>query len=201
MWKPGGQPPPKARGGALARGLGRVARTVAPFLVTWVRGMRPQVRFAWGSTEYHLRRDGIAAVRREGPGFADNPRSNYNERLRKRQEREATPTEQQPADAQPGPPEEPKPTLDLSAAALQAAVNAKMGLDASHVGETSRDPAVIKSWMADLRAALQALDDVADWDVVEGIDEEMYQLHKAVEYKLRNHKASEAKSKLEDLFK
>ena len=178
------------------RGLGRVARTVAPFLVTWARGMQPQVRVAWGSVEYQLRRDGVTAVRRDEPGFEDNPRSNYNDRLRKRQERKA------PAEApKPGPAPEAKPALDLSADALRAAVNQKMGLGEEPAGDTSRDPAVIKAQMATLRAALQALDDVKDWDVVEGIDDEMYQLHKAVEYKLRNHKASEAKSKLEDLFK
>ncbi len=180
------------------RGLGRVARTVAPFLVTWVRGMQPQVRVAWGSVEYQLRRDGVTSVRRDEPGFEDNPRSNYNDRLRKRQERKVPPAPPKPA---PAPAPEAKPALDLSADALQAAVNQKMGLDQEASGETSRDPAVIKAQMATLRAALQALDDVKDWDVVEGIDDEMYQLHKAVEYKLRNHKASEAKSKLEDLFK
>ncbi len=202
MWKPGAQTPPKARGGAVARGLGRLARTVAPFLVTWVAGMRPQVRVAWGAQEFHVRRDGIAVVRREGPGFADNPRSNYNDRVRKRQERQADTTGEPPSDgASSDPAPSPKPSLDLSSAALQAAVDAKMGRGSTHQGETSRDPAVIKEQMSALRAALQALDDVKDWDVVQGIDDEMYQLHKAVEYKLRNHKASEAKSKLEDLFK
>ncbi len=160
--------------------------------------MQPQVRVAWGSREYQLRQDGVATVRRAEPGFEDNPRSNYNDRLRKRQERKAPPA---PPKTPPTPEPEAKPALDLSADALQAAVNQKMGLSDEASGETSRDPEVIKSQMSSLRAALQALDDVQDWDVVEGIDDEMYQLHKAVEYKLRNHKASEAKSKLEDLFK
>lgn len=182
------------------RSLGRVARTFAPFLVTWVRGMEPQVRLAWGSTEYRLRRNGLTSARRPEPGFEDNPRSNYNDRLRKRQERQPAPPPPPPTEPA-SEPDPPKPSLDLSADALQAAVNEKMGLSDEVASETSRDPAVIKAQMSTLRAALQALDDVEDWDVVEGIDDEMYQLHKAVEYKLRNHKASEAKSKLEDLFK
>lgn len=210
MWKPGQDEDAPARGGFLVRGLGRVVKTVAPFLVTWVEGMHPQVRVSWGSTEYHLRRDGIVAVRRDEPGFDDNPRSNYNDRLRKRQEKAGrTQAAPAPAPAEAAPePEAPapeavaeKPTVDLSEAALQAAVEAKMGLGDAEAGETSRDPEVIKGQMSTLRATLQALDDVKDWDVVEGIDDELYQLHKAVEYKMRNHKASEAKSKLEDLFK
>jgi hypothetical protein len=36
---------------------------------------------------------------------------------------------------------------------------------------------------------------------MEAVDDELYELHKAVEYKLRNHRASEAKAKLDDLFK
>ena len=89
----------------------------------------------------------------------------------------------------------------MEGSALKAAVEQKMGIVDAADAEISRDPDVIKSQMVTLRAALQALDDVKDWDVVEGIDDELYQLHKAVEYKMRNHKASEAKSKLDDLFK
>jgi len=221
MWKPGQEPPPTPHGGTVLRGLSRVARAVAPNLVTWVKGMHPRLRVAWGSTEYSLRTDGFVAARRPDPGFEDNPRSNYNERLKKRQDKAAAqaaevqrdpgpepepvaPSEPEPAPepvAEAAPAVEAKPTLDLSEAALKAAVDQKMGIVDAADAEISRDPDVIKSQMVTLRAALQALDDVKDWDVVEGIDDELYQLHKAVEYKMRNHKASEAKSKLDDLFK
>jgi len=213
MWKPGQEPPPTPRGGTVLRGLSRVARAVAPNLVTWVKGMHPRLRVAWGSTEYSLRTDGFVAERRPDPGFEDNPRSNYNERLKKRQDKAAAQAAEvhpepvaapEPApepEAEAAPAVEAKPGLDLSEAALKAAVEQKMGIVDAADAEISRDPDVIKSQMVTLRAALQALDDVKDWDVVEGIDDELYQLHKAVEYKMRNHKASEAKSKLDDLFK
>ncbi len=203
MWDP--DTPKPLRGRALAHAVGRVAKAVAPFLVTWAAGMKPQLRLAWGSTEYHLQRDGIAAVRRDGPGFDDNPRSNYNERLRMRQERAAqspppapAPTESPaPPVAEPPPAERPK--LDFSAAALQRAVDEKMGVGSSV--DPISDPETLKATLAQVRASLQALDDVKDWSAVETLDDELYKLHRAVEYKMRNHKASEAKSKLDDLFK
>jgi hypothetical protein len=59
----------------------------------------------------------------------------------------------------------------------------------------------VKKRLVAVRTLLQSLDDVADFDLVEAVDEELYLLHKAVEYKLKNHKASEAKAKLHTLFK
>ncbi len=214
MWDP--ETPPKVRGGGVVRLFGKVGKAVAPHLLRWAAGMQPQLRVAWGATEYRLTRDGIASVRRQGPGFEDNPRSNYNERLRKRQEKaaanataaEAAPPPQPepapevtdaPTDASPPPPDKPKVTIDLSEAALRKAVDATMGRDAD--GNAIKDPDALKSALAQVRASLQALDDVKDWGTVETLDDELYKLHKAVEYKMRNHKASEAKSKLDDLFK
>ena len=93
--------------------------------------------------------------------------------------------------------------LDFSEAALSAGVAAAMGVDigSEDGAEVSRDPEVLKAELLRMRSTLQALDDVEDWSVVEKVDDELYKLHKAVEYKLRNHKASEAKAKLDNLFK
>lgn len=227
MWEP--ETPRSVRAQAAVRGAARVAKMVSPFVVTWVTGMKPKLRFAWGSTEYHLRRDGIAALRRTGPGFEDNPRSNYNERVRMRQDRaQATATSEEPvaepaaeaskqavteagsgevetadveakAAAEPGSSLGEKPALDFSPDALRAAVHEAMG--GSSEAEPILDATTLKAALAQVRASLQALDDVKDWAAVEAIDDELYKLHRAVEYKMRNHKASEAKSKLDDLFK
>jgi len=227
MWDP--ETPRSVRAQKMVRGVARVAKIVAPFVVTWAKGMKPQLRFAWGSTEYQLHSDGIAAHRRRGPGFEDNPRSNYNERVRMRQERTqaTTPETRATTSAAEAHPKqdtvevdsnEPPPSLsgpkanterthisveetplDLSPDALRAAVDEAMG--GSSDAEPIKDPASLKLALAQVRASLQALDDVKDWSAVETIDEELYKLHRAVEYKMRNHKASEAKSKLDDLFK
>ncbi|MCO4770311.1 MAG: hypothetical protein KDA24_09800 [Deltaproteobacteria bacterium] len=201
MWDP--EPEHTLRGGALVRVLGRLGKTVAPHLVSWAAGMHPQLRVSWGATEYHVRRDGIAAMRRGEPGFEDNPRSNYNERLRKRQERAAR-VAPDPA-PEPAPAAETEsetaPRVDLSEQALRTAVQAKMGREVAGDTEAISDPDALKSTLAQVRASLHALDDVKDWGIVETLDDELYKLHKAVEYTMRNHKASEAKSKLDDLFK
>lgn len=205
MWDPEPEPGP-ARGGAFVQGAARVLGAVAPALVTWVRGMRPQVRVAWGATEYHLQRDGVVATRRDGPGFEDNPRSNYNERVAKRQAKSPPPASPPVAEApaQPEPAPDPAPAaaarLDFSEAALRKGVDQTMGKDDSEADLTT-DPEALKAELARVRASLQALDDVKDWGAVAVLDDELYKLHKAVEYKMRNHKASEAKSKLDDLFK
>lgn len=200
MWDPEPESGP-ARGGAFVQGAARVLGAMAPALVTWVKGMRPQLRVAWGATEYHLQRDGLVATRRDGPGFEDNPRSNYNERVAKRQAKSPPPPASEPAPpAEPAPEPAPAPKLDFSEAALRKAVDQTMGKDDSEADLTS-DPEALKAELARVRASLQALDDVKDWGAVAVLDDELYKLHKAVEYKMRNHKASEAKSKLDDLFK
>lgn len=198
-------------GSGLVRGLARlaggVAGKVAPHLLNWASAQRPEVRVGWGLREYHLQREGVVSLRRQGEGWDDNPRRNYNEAVEKRQQRqaarEAAEAEAPPADAE-APPAEPEAKLNFSAEALQSAVAEKMGIspgfaDGGDAG--SRDPEALKQRLADLRGLLQSLDDVADYDLVEAVDEELYQLHKAVEYKLRNHKASEAKAQLTNLFK
>ncbi len=222
----------------LLRVASGVARRATPHLHRWAAGQRPGLIVAWGPREYAVRGDGIARRRREEEGWSDNPRSNYNEAVERRQQREAPPavdptkvtalsdelsevreqlkraeanakgawTRVRKANAElkaardAAPPE---PGLDLSLEALQAGVAAKMGDDggSDDGAEVSRDPDALKQELSRVRATLQALDDVQDWGVVEEVDDELYKLHKAVEYKLRNHKASEAKAKLDNLFK
>ncbi len=213
MWENDAQ---RARGsrviGVATGAVKAVASRVAPHLLNWASAQRPQVVVAWGLKEYRLRRDGIISGRREGPEWGDNPRRNYNEAVQKRQEKAAEAQPSEPPTAavvDEGPPvpeppvEEPaSQSIDLSAAALEAAVRGAMGIsDSDDDEEISRDPIQVKEQLSAVRRLLQALDDVADYDLVEAVDEELYQLHKAVEYKLRNHKASEAKAQLNDLFK
>ena len=211
MWERDGEEP-APRGAALLAAGHRLAAVIAPHLLRFVAARRPQLRIAWGSREYHLRRDGIQTLRRDAPGFEDNPRTNYNDRLKKRHERRsASPAPAVGAQDDPPtpatgvvthPPETQasRPTLDLSAAALQRAVDATMGRGPGEPG-AQMSPDEIKAQISRLRGALTALDAVKDWASVEILDDELYQLHKAVEYTMRNHKASEAKSKLESLFK
>ncbi len=75
---------PKGPLGSVVRAAIGMTRSLAPHLYRWMAGMQPQLTLGWGSKEYHLRRDGWVAVRRNGKGWADNPRSNYNERLNNR---------------------------------------------------------------------------------------------------------------------
>jgi hypothetical protein len=188
------------------RAIGAIANRVAPFVVSWASGMSPELRLSWGARIYHLRRDGMVSVRRVGEGYDDNPRRNYNEAVAKRQERAAR-TEAvapEPVASEPVAPE--PPALDLSAATLAEEVAKTMGITADgpvSLGDDEAPPNEdsVKKRLVAVRTLLQSLDDVADFDLVEAVDEELYLLHKAVEYKLKNHKASEAKAKLHTLFK
>ena len=95
------------------------------------------------------------------------------------------------------------PAKPGSEAAMKAEVARTMGLevDGGLDVEVPRDPESLKRDLAKVRAMLQALDDITDWDLLETADDELYKLHRAVEYKLRSHKTSEAKAKLKGLFK
>lgn len=210
MWESGER---SEAGSRLVRALGSVVRgagkRIAPRVLSWASAQRPRLSLAWGRKVVHVRGDGVVTTRREGEGWGDNPRRNYNEAVQKRQERAAATPPEEPAPEVVAPLEaapEPEAPVDLSLSALEAAVQKTMGLDQPSEGsegaaEVSRDPDVLKAQLVGVRSLLQALDDVDDWDLVEAVDEDLYQLHKAVEYKLRNHKASEAKAQLNDLFK
>ncbi len=209
MWENAAQRPRGSRVlGAAATVVGGVARRIAPHLLGWASAQRPEFAVAWGAREVRLRRDGLHRGRRSGPGWEDNPRRNYNDAVEKKQQRAAASDAKAGAEGTPEPAAAPPPApeapvkVDLSAAALESAVRGAMGIkDGADAAEISRDPEAVRGQLESVRALLQALDDVADFDLVEAVDEELYQLHKAVEYKLRNHKASEAKAQLNDLFK
>lgn len=181
------------------RVTGAVVRQTSPALLRWLQGHKPQARFAWGPHELHLQRDGWRILRRDAPGWEDNPRRNHNEAVARRQERErARQNDEETIETE-------TPKISLSHEELQKAAALKMGITApggdGSAGEVPREPEALGAELSRLRDFLQQLDDVKDYDLVEAIDEELYLLHKAVEYKLRNHKASEAKSQLHSLFK
>ncbi len=196
MWEGAGEVKPGPRLAATAvRWAAAAANRLAPTVVRWAAGFAPEVRMSWGARIYHLRRDGLVSIRRGGEGYEDNPRRNYNTAVEKRQARAA---------AAPAP--EPTPSVDLSEEAMAAEVAETMGISADLQGSNAEDDAPptaesVKERLVAMRTLLQNLDDVGDYDLVEAVDDELYLLHKAVDYKLKNHKASEAKAKLDTLFK
>ena len=64
-----------------------------------------------------------------------------------------------------------------------------------------KDADTLNAEFTRIRDLLQALDDVEDHELITELDEELYQLYKAVDYKIRRHHASEAKAELGKLFK
>ena len=218
MWEAAA--PPRGRTLRLLTGLAAgVARRTAPHLFSWARGGHPAVVLAWGSRELRVGRDGLTTRRRDGAGWEDNPRSNFNEGWRRsqvlaearsradevRQERDAARVELEElrAELESQGDSNPDAPLDLSPEALAAGVQKAMGIDmdAQRDVEVPQDPDALKARLKAMRSLLQSLDDVADWGLMESVDDDLYELHKAVEYKLKNHRASEAKAKLDDLFK
>lgn len=199
------------RGGRLTRLLGRAAAAVAPHVLRWGEGRAPELRFAWGERQWRVDRDGLRSALRQGAGWEGNPRSNYNERVRKQQERGESGAPKAAAAEPPTPhadnhqaPSTEGATGDAASlgrlqATLGAEVARKMGIVESAAVATIPH-GELKAEVVRLRDTLQALDDVADWDRIEAVDEDLYLLHKALEYKLRNHKASEAKARLNALF-
>lgn len=90
---------------------------------------------------------------------------------------------------------------DFSLGALLAEVDRKMGKGAPEGAAIAHETDAIQAHVGALRGLLQTLDDVSDWDLLETVDEDLYQLHRALEYKLRQHKSSEAKARLNTLFR
>ncbi|HCP47278.1 MAG TPA: hypothetical protein DIU15_14650, partial [Deltaproteobacteria bacterium] len=75
-----------------------------PPLHRWLVGKAPALRISWGPKQYELRPDGVLSGRRDGDGWRDNPRSNYNDRFDKRRTRGADGTaaaEQEEASSSP----------------------------------------------------------------------------------------------------
>lgn len=219
MWEAAS--PPGGRAFRLLGGLAAgIARRTAPHLYSWARGRHPALVVSWGSRDVRIGRDGLARRPRTGDGWEDNPRANFNEGWRRsqaltearsrtdevRRERDEALTRLEELRAELEELQEtsnPDARLDLSPEALAAAVQKTMGIEVGADADTDvpKDPEELKTRLTSMRSMLQSLDDVADWGLMEAVDDELYQLHKAVEYKLKNHRASEAKAKLDNLFK
>lgn len=58
----------------------------------------------------------------------------------------------------------------------------------------------VRSMINHLRDIIENLDDVEDFDVMEKVDDDMYQLWRELERKMQRHKQSEAKHQLKDMF-
>lgn len=58
----------------------------------------------------------------------------------------------------------------------------------------------IRALIQRLRDTIDNLDDVEAFDVVEAVDDDMYQLWKELERKMQSHRRSEAKHQLKDMF-
>ncbi|MCK6528535.1 hypothetical protein L6R50_13595 [Myxococcota bacterium] len=93
----------------------------------------------------------------------------------------------------------------LDRESLEADVARRMGKNpvpaAPAQAPEKRSAEELQAELARIRDVLQDLDDVRDFDLIKSLDGELYQLHRAVEYKMRTHKASEAKAELGKLFK
>jgi hypothetical protein len=181
----------------------------------FLRGRAPAVSWSWGLREYRLGAGGLESRRRAGDGWSAHPRSNYSETVARRQARDGARQEREPSeDLDVGTPGSVEQVASPAAAGtvgpgtatstLEASLRAEVGERIGATADTDsavRDPAELKARIATIRGSLAALDDVGDYAIVEAIDEELYQLHKSVEYKMRAHKASEAKARLQTLFK
>jgi hypothetical protein len=206
-----GPPVPRLRALARVGMLGvRTVRRLTPALFDRLAARRPQLRMAWGDSEIHLRRDGLVRIAREQQAV----------------EIEATPVEIRPAgepfvprregEAADGeymfrtPPEgieiDDTP-LEMTDEALAAEVQRRMGErpeleeEGLALPEDMKDADTLNAEFVRIRDMLQSLDDVEDHDLIKALDDELYQLYKAVDYKIRRHHASEAKAELGKLFK
>ncbi len=206
--------PRLTRAAALGRVGLRALRRATPALYHFLAAKRPQLKVSWGRSELHLRRDGLVWIPRETdapvieivPDDADGagaampfvPRKAGEQHDDKHMFR--TPEEGLEG-VEPGGP------LDLEAQALEAEVKRRMGMRDDDEEAAQALPPELKSAealnaeIARIRDVLQALDDVDDHALINELDEELYQLYKAVDYKMRRHHASEAKVELGKLFK
>jgi len=73
-------------GTSVAAGL---LRLTLPRAFQFASGQQPALHFSWGAKEYRLGREGLQSRRRSEKGWEDNPRSNYNDAVEKKQQRAA----------------------------------------------------------------------------------------------------------------
>lgn len=193
MWSPEAVAP---WAGRLLKLGASAARRVAPHLLRFVAGQRPELRWAWGAQEYRVQPDGVSRARREGDGYGDNPRRNYNEAVARREAR------QDVVDAAGelvlGAVEEVREAGAIAAQLLQgdgggraarggALVDEELGhaeraralLDAADAAPNG-DPDGLRSGAVGLRAALLALRALDDWQLAEDAAEELVQLQRAI---------------------
>ena len=71
--------------GAALRAVAEATRKLSSPLYMWLSGKAPEFKLSWGASEYTLRYDGIHMLRRTGKDWTDNPRSNYNDAVERRQ--------------------------------------------------------------------------------------------------------------------
>jgi len=67
----------------------RVVRLLAPRAFFFASGQQPAVTLSWGANEYRVGREGLQRRRRREAGWEDNPQSNYNEAVAKKQAKAA----------------------------------------------------------------------------------------------------------------
>ncbi len=199
----------------------RVARLVSPALVRFLAAKRPQATMAFGRREIHLRRDGLVLIDRRADGGEAAPEDGAADACAVPGEGPETaapfiPRRPGEQDRDPymfrTPPEglpdvDPDEPVVLNAAELEAEVRRRMGErpeateDDLALAEDQRSAEFIAAEIGRVRDLLQALDDVEDHELIKDLTEDLYQLYKAVDYKIKRHHASEAKVELGKLFK
>ena len=188
-------------------GIGGIRR-LSPALLNFLLAKRPQMRMAWGHNEVHLRRDGLVVVPRETAPIREESVVGPGARRRNAPAMPSQPTQdgkgymfQTPAE---GIETDGRP-LAMDRDSLDAEVKERMGeragSDLEQLDDALRDAEKLNTELLRIRDILQALDDVEDHELIGELDDEMYKLYKAVDYKIRRHHSSEAKVELGKLFK
>jgi hypothetical protein len=200
--------------------VGRVGldgfRRFTPTLFHFLAAKRPQFRVAWGRKEIHLRRDGVVMIPRPGAEGDDDQAADPGDPsdvtpptpFMPRHEGDATddsymfrtPNEGSEVEADDRP-------LALDTTSIEAEVHERMGERPELDPETFELPDELRNAEAlgpefvRIRDLLQSLDDVEDHELIAQLDDELYKLYKAVDYKIKRHHASEAKAELGKLFR
>ena len=199
--------------------VGRVGlggfRRFSPTLFHFLAAKRPQLRMAWGRSEVHLRRDGLVVIPRPVPDTKttdDEPHDDRDLQV----VRAFVPRHEGEGEGKDDPymfrvPEEGVEVSDrplaMDPGSMAAEVHERMGERGEIDPETFEIPEDLKNAetlgpeFVRIRDLLQSLDDVEDHELIAQLDDELYKLYKAVDYKIRRHHASEAKAELGKLFR
>lgn len=196
--------------------LGALKRT-SPALYQFLRAKRPQLRIRWGRTEWHIRRDGVVRAQRPADGDAGESSSASAEdrpgqgtgvpfigRRAGEQDQDLY-LFRTPQEGIEG--VEPEADVDLGEKKLRAEVERRMGKNPEaaeedlEIPEEMRNHETLSTEIVRVRDLLQGLDDVEDFDLIQELSDDLYHLHRAVDYKIKLHHSSEAKVELGKLFK